>query len=179
MHFEPRELTLRDGRTVRLRAVLPSDEEEILQAFDRMGTDARYMRFMSARHYVNVDRLRKVLASFPESGLALAATVPADDGIDIVGTASIMVAEQPGACEFAISIVDDWAGAGLGRILLEALIDVARERGLARVEGYVLASNRAMLGLANRVGFIERRDPRDPTIRIVTFLLDRPATPAP
>ena len=46
--FEPRDFTLRDGRAVRVRAVLPSDEEEILQAFDRLDAEARYMRFMAS-----------------------------------------------------------------------------------------------------------------------------------
>ena len=39
-------VTLRDGRVVHIRAIRASDEAEILQAFDRMSADARYMRFM-------------------------------------------------------------------------------------------------------------------------------------
>ncbi len=39
-------VTLGDGRVVHIRAIRASDEAEILQAFDRMSADARYMRFM-------------------------------------------------------------------------------------------------------------------------------------
>jgi acetyltransferase len=162
---------LRDGRTVHLREIRPTDEEEILQAFDRMGPDARYMRFMSARQHVDVERLRTVLASFPEKGFAIAATVPAPDGIDIVGSASYVVEPDAKGCEFAISITDAWGGAGLGRKMMEALIDAARARGLVEMKGFVLAKNASMLALARRVGFKTERDPQDFSVKIVTLAL--------
>jgi acetyltransferase len=168
--FEPRDIALRDGRKVHVRAIQPSDEEEILQAFDRMGADARYMRFMTSVREANVGRLRNVLASFPEKGLAIAATVPAADGIDIVGTASFVL-DGAGGCEFAISILEAWGGAGLGRKMMEALIAAAKDRGLTEMQGFVLAQNRAMLRLAERVGFKVKADPGDFAVRIVTLAL--------
>ena len=161
MHFEPTEVRLRNGRTVRLRAIGPADEEELLQAFDRLGPHARYMRFMHAVREANIPRLRTALGSFPEKGLALAATVPADDGIDIVGTATFVLGADGTDCEFAVSVVDAWAGAGLGRTLMTALIEAARRRGLLEMVGFVLAQNQPMLKLAGRLGFTVRRDPDD------------------
>jgi len=159
--FDPADIVLRDGRTVRLRALARSDEEEILQAFDRLGQEARYMRFMHAVREVNLPRLRKVLDSFPEKGLAIAATVPAEDGIDIVGSATFMIGARGNDCEFAVAVVDGWAGAGLGRVLMTALVDAARKRGLREMTGFVLAENGAMLRLAARLGFAVGRDPDD------------------
>ena len=164
--FEPVELTARNGRVVRVRAVTPADEEEILQAFERLGSHSRYMRFMHAVREANTRRLREVLASFPAKGLAIAATVPADDGIDIVGTATFILGADPATCEFAISVADDWAGAGLGRSLMTLLIEAARRRGLVTMEGFVLAENGPMLRLAGKLGFESRRDPDDYAVRI-------------
>ena len=154
-----------------MRAILPTDEEELLQAFDRLKPEARYMRFMSSIRHPDVDRLHKVLASFPEEGFAVGATVPAPDGIDLVGTASFILEGESGSCEFAISIVEEWGGAGLGRKLMEALIDVARRRGLARMRGFVLSVNRPMLGLATRLGFEVKAVPDDFSVRVVTLEL--------
>src|SRR4030095_1573362 len=92
-------------------------EEELLESLDRMAPGSRYSRFMATIREPNVKRLREVLASFPERGMAIIATVPAPDGIDIVGSASFML-EAPGECEFAISVGDAWGGAGLGRALM-------------------------------------------------------------
>jgi RimJ/RimL family protein N-acetyltransferase len=168
--FEPRQVALRDGRNVRVRALLPGDEEEVLQAFDRLGPEARYTRFMASVKLANEQRLRTVLASFPQGGLAIAATVPADDGIDIVGTASFVI-EDARSAEFALAIVDAWCGAGLGRRLLEAIVEAARARGLERLRGFVLASNQPMLALGRRLGFEAHADPDDFTIRVLTLAL--------
>jgi len=54
--------TLRDGRVVHLRAMRPDDEAELLQAFERMSDEARYMRFMRLVREPDMERVRKVLA---------------------------------------------------------------------------------------------------------------------
>ena len=175
MRFEPLDLTLRNGRTVHVRAIVPTDEEEILQAFERLGSQSRYMRFMHSVREANVQRLREVLASFPEKGLAIAATVPAEDGLDIVGAASFIIGPGPDNCEFALSVVDSWAGGGLGGVLLTALIEAARRRGLHEIVGFVLAENQPMLRLASRLGFEVTRDPDDFAVRVCTLALGEPA----
>ncbi len=173
--FEPIDVELRGGRLVHVRAVLPTDEEEILQAFDRLSPGARYMRFMGSVRTLNVERLRTALTSFPQRGMAIAATVPSVDGVDIVAAASFMLGEQPGTCEFAISVVDDWAGAGLGSAMLGALIRAARRRGLAEMHGDVLAENGAMLKLAEKLGFSIAAQPGDFSMRTCRLQLDAAA----
>ncbi len=99
------------------------------------------------------------------------ATVPAADGIDIVGTAVFVIGGDPATCEFAITIAADYGGAGLGRTLLAALVDAARRRGLREMEGFVLAVNKPMLRLAQRVGFSVSPDPDDRAIRLCRLRL--------
>jgi acetyltransferase len=166
-----RDLTLRDGRMVHLRAVAPADEAEILQAFERLSEEARYMRFMRIVHAPDRERLRSVLASFPEAGIGLVATVPADDGLDIVGSAIAVVGVDPTRCEFAITVAAGFGGVGLATALMTALIDAARRRGLAEMEGFVLSQNRAMLGLAKRLGFSIAYEPGDASVRICRLAL--------
>jgi GNAT superfamily N-acetyltransferase len=169
--FTAVDITLRDGRAVHIRAMRPADEAEILQAFDRLSQDARYMRFMRTVRDVNVERLRKTLASFPVCGLGIVATVPATDGIDVVGSAIFVIGSDPATCEFAITVAAEYGGAGLGRVLLTALITAAKQRGLKEMEGFVLAANKPMLGLAARVGFSVSIDPDDRAIRLCRLRL--------
>ena len=173
------DITLRDGRTVHLRAIRSADEEELLQAFQRLDPDARYMRFMRVVREANVDRLRSFLALFPESGTALVATVPASDGIDIVGVASVIIGNDPTSGEFAVTIAAEYGGAGLGHTLMSELIAAARARGLMAMEGYVLRINTPMLRLAERLGFTTSPDPDDPSVVICRLRLDSPATRSP
>jgi len=115
------DIALRDGRPVHLRALGPSDEAEILQAFQRLSDDARYMRFMRVVRTPDPERLRAVLASFPERGIGIVSTVPAGDGIDIVGSAiAVFTADRPN-CEFAITVASEYGGSGLGLAIVDAI----------------------------------------------------------
>jgi acetyltransferase len=165
------EITLRDGRNVHIRAVRPTDEAEIVQAFDRMSEDARYMRFMRFVREPNLERLRKALALFPEKGIGLVATAPAADGIDIVGSAIAVIEADPVRCEFAINVDSKFSGTGLATKLMNLLIDAAKTRGLRVMEGFVLAENESMLRLAKRIGFTVTRDPEDSGVRVCRLQL--------
>jgi len=165
------DITLRDGRAVHVRAMRPTDEAELLQVFNRTSDDARYMRFMRVVREPNLERLRKTLAKFPDGGIGLVATIPADDGIDIVGSAIAVIESEPGHCEFAINVDAAFGGAGLATALMKTLIDSARRRGLTVMEGFVLAENQSMLRLAKRLGFSIAPDAEDRTLRICRLQL--------
>lgn len=129
------------------------------------------MRFMRLVKAPNEERLRQTLATLHETGFGLVATVPAEDGYDIAGSAIYILGKDRSTCEFATTIVDAYAGAGLGRALMTALIGEAKRRGVAEMEGFVLAENRPMLRLAARLGFSIAPDPDDGTIRLCRLRL--------
>ncbi|HSI54842.1 MAG: GNAT family N-acetyltransferase [Ramlibacter sp.] len=158
-------ITLRDGRSVHLRDAGIGDEAEYLQAFGRMGAHARYMRMMHVVRDPNVERVRAALASFPDEGIGLVATVPAGDGIDIVGSVVAIFSDDRTHCEFATSVAAEYGGVGLATALMTALIDEARRRGLKEMDGYVLAENQPMLKLARRLGFSVKYIAGDASVR--------------
>jgi acetyltransferase len=166
--------TLRDGRAVHLRATCVADEAELLQAFERMSDEARYMRLMHVVREPNLERVRSVLASFPEAGIGIVATVPAADGIDIVGSAIAIFGSDRATCEFATTVDAAFGGAGLGTTLMKALIEETRRRGLKQMEGFVLSENQPMLRLARRLGFSVKYAPGDTSVRICWLALDQP-----
>lgn len=163
----PTDLTLRDGRQVHLRATTAADEAEILQGFERLSAHSRYMRLMHVAHEPDVALLRSVLASFPERGVGVVATIPADDGIDIVGSATAVFAPDGAHCEFAVTVADTFCGVGLASALMRALMDEARAHGMREMVGYVLAENAPMLALARSLGFSNEPDPGDHAVRVV------------
>jgi GNAT superfamily N-acetyltransferase len=85
----------------------------------------------------------------------------------IVGGARYAAGTGSTDCEFAVTVAEQWHGLGLARRLLEALMRAARARGFERMEGYILASNTRMLGLAKRLGFAEVESPEGPSVRMV------------
>ena len=165
------DITLRDGRSVHLRALSSDHEAEILQTFERLSDAARYMRFMRVVRTPDRDRLHAVLESFPEAGIGIVATVPAADGIDIVGSAIAVFTADRTSCEFAITVAAEFGGAGLATRLMTTLIDEAKRRALKQMEGLVLSQNQPMLRLARRLGFRIESEPGDPTVRVCRMTL--------
>jgi len=165
------DITLRDGRVVHIRAARPADEAEMLQAFHRLGKDARYMRFMRYVNEPDRERMREVLASFPDGGGSVVATIPAADGIDIVGGATYLVGNDRSSCEFAITVTAEYCGVGLARILMTALVGMAKMHGIREMDGFVLAVNQPMLCLARSLGFTVTPDPEDGTVRLCRLRL--------
>lgn len=147
-------VALRDGRVVTLREIEEADAKEILAAFERLSPESRYLRFMQHKKQIEATALERGV--HPRSGLefVLVATVPADDGIDIVGAAQYVRADSGEAtCEFAVTVADDWRGVGLAAELVSRLVRRARRDGYLLIEGHVLDSNEAMLALARDLGF--------------------------
>lgn len=169
--YRPRDLKLRDGRRVTLRAIREADAAEIVQAFDRLSQQARYSRFMQHKKSLDLAVLERGVRPVPGREFVFVATVPADDGIDIVGAARyVPVSADPAdfsRCEFAITLVEDWHHSGLARELMASLVRRARRDGYAAIEGHVLADNAAMLGLARRLRFESFAVPEDPTVMLV------------
>jgi len=168
------DITLRDGRSVHVRGLRVADEAEFMQAFQRLSSHARYMRFMRAVSEPDPERLRAKLASFPESGIGIVATVPAADGIDIVASAIAVFTGDRASCEFAITVASEFGGVGLATAMMTTLIDEARRRGLKEMEGFVLTQNQPMLRLARRLGFSIKSERDDPTVRVCRMTLDPP-----
>ena len=173
--YRARRATLRDGRQVLIRAVRPDDADEIRQAFGRMSSESRYMRFLQHKRELDPDRLQHGVHPVLGREFVLVATIPAADGIDIVGAVRYVAAPVRGACEFAVTIADDWQRVGLAATLMRSLIRRAARDGYRSIEGLVLRDNRAMLELARRLGFKVKFEPGDGSLRRVVRRLARPA----
>jgi hypothetical protein len=138
------DLRLRDGRVVHLRAATPADEAEFVQTFERLSREARYMRFMRVVREPDLAQLRTVLASFPEAGIGLVATVPADDGIDIVGSADRGLRRRADRAS-SPSRSRRRSRRPASRPRDDRAHHEARRRGRTAMEGFVLTSNQPML----------------------------------
>jgi RimJ/RimL family protein N-acetyltransferase len=177
--YHPRRLRLRDGREVLLRAAVASDAAEIVQAFERLSADSRYHRFMQHKKQLNPAALERGVHPQPGRDFALLATIPAADGIDIVGAAQYVRANENNAstCEFAITVAEDWRGSGLATELLARLVRRAPRDGYATMEGSVIAQNTPMLALARKLGFQVEPVPEDATVVRVQRALKRAKLP--
>jgi GNAT superfamily N-acetyltransferase len=166
--FEPVDIQLRNGRAVTVRAIRTDDRDKLQDAIRALSPDSRYSRFFSPLRELPASLLERATNPDAEGEVQLVAvTGTRDDQTRIVAGARYAATAVSGDCEFAVAVIDDWHGIGLARRLLEMLMREARTRGFARMEGYILASNASMLGLATRLGFVRVASPEGPHVCLV------------
>ncbi len=158
---------LRDGTEVTVRTSRPEDAAQLQAAIRRMSMESRYSRFFSPLRELPPTLLARATNPDAEGELQLVAVAGSGSDGEIVGGARYAATAADGDCEFGVAVADDWHGRGLARLLLETLMRTARARGFARMEGYILATNAAMLGLAKGLGFATVRSPEGPTVCLV------------
>jgi GNAT superfamily N-acetyltransferase len=146
-------LELRDGSRVLLRPVMPEDKERLVQGLDRLSPASRYRRFMTA-----VARIPpKQLAYFTEldyvNHYAVGAITLDEPGEPGVGVARyVRLVEQPEVAEVAVTIIDEYQGRGLGKLLLRALAAVAAEHGIQTFQAEIMGDNHGARALVTGLG---------------------------
>jgi GNAT superfamily N-acetyltransferase len=156
------EATLRDGRRVRVRQITADDRGRFVAGLRRMSPRSRYLRFHRLVTDLTDAELR--LLAEPDQRLhrawgALAMDEPGEPGVGVARY--IRDGDDPTQAEFALTVVDDFQGAGLGRLLLETIIADALRHGVERLTAPVLAENTAALRLFERLGGRLRRERED------------------
>jgi RimJ/RimL family protein N-acetyltransferase len=137
--------------TLQIRPVEADDAERLVDLHNRCSDEARYFRFHAAKPRLRTVEARYLAAVDGEARVALAATTIEDGEERIVADARFDLVGD-GDAEAALLLRDDFAGRGLGTLLLDRLLKRAAETGVRRVLLDILPENKAMLALAHRVG---------------------------
>jgi acetyltransferase len=137
---------------VTLRPLRPEDRD-IEHAFvSGLSPETRHNRLLGGAIAITREYIERLVSVDYSRDMALAATTMLD-GEKLIGVARYVLDRNNESAEFAIVVADSWQGRGIGSRLLAKLIDVARRRGLKRLYGDILATNRPMLELARKLGF--------------------------
>jgi RimJ/RimL family protein N-acetyltransferase len=160
---------LRDGRQVEIRALRPEDEADLLVAVGRTGAKSLQRRFFVTKHGFSEKEKEFFMKIDFVNHVALVAEIDEDGGPAIVGGGRYVVAE-PGQAEVAFMVVDAYQGQGIGKILTQHLIGLARAAGLKQLAADVLPGNTGMRKVLERFGFQIARS-RDPQVVHLTLPL--------
>jgi acetyltransferase len=163
-----------DGTRFLVRPIAPGDFERVRTFQDELSFGTRYFRFGRGDFRYADEQLRGLCSPDPAQREHLVA-LAGEDGAEqpMAGSARYIVSDDGQEGEFTIVVLDRWQGHGLGRRLMRALIARARCRGLRRLHGQILGSNRRMLEFVERLGFALEPESRSQPIRRVSLSLRR------
>ena len=162
---------MRYAKTVRLTGGLE------LLVRNAVASDARALRDIMQRTHAETD----YLLSYPDEqsvdeeqeARSLAETERSDNEVELVAVVDGKIVGSAGVtavgsrrkvahrARFGISVLQEYWGMGIGRVLMDACIDSARRAGYSELELEVVADNERAVSLYRRAGFEEYgRNPR-------------------
>jgi acetyltransferase len=145
--------TTNKGIDIFIRLIRPDDAALLVDLFESLSPRSKYMRFFThikcltksmITQFVQIDYDREIaLVALSKSGLEK----------KMLGVARVIRGGDQKQAEFSVIVADSWQGKGIGAALLQRCISMAKERGIQRVTGIVLAENTQMLALGRKLGF--------------------------
>ncbi|HCW68243.1 MAG TPA: GNAT family N-acetyltransferase, partial [Thalassospira lucentensis] len=168
-----KELVLDDGTTYLLRPIKPEDEPAHYEFMSKLTPEDIHFRFFgSVRELPHSEMARQTQLDY-DRDMAFLAIVP--DGLEqgqIHGMVQVVIDPNNEHAEYAVMVRSDIKGRGLGRVLMEQMIEFCRRKGTETFIGQVLPNNRRMLTLCEKLGF-SRKYLADEEVFEVTLPLQR------
>ena len=133
---------LTDGSTIEIRPARPDDLDAVRDMHEKLSPDSLYLRFFSMSPIAAEREARRLCREPARDHAALLALM---DG-ELIGCGSYECDDPPSrSAEIAFTVPDDMHHRGVGMLLLEHLISMARSRGLHAFTAETLSENAAML----------------------------------
>ena len=147
------ERNLKDGTPIVLRPIKPEDEPMWHELLGSCSTQSLWFRFsylfkqttheMASRYcFIDYDRELGIVAEVEEEGQR-----------KLIGVGRLVADVDHEAAEYAVIVVDRWHGHGLGGLLTDYCLEVAKRWGVSKVVGEVSKENTRMLATFRNRGF--------------------------
>lgn len=155
MVCEPIEIQDKLGRTVILRTPTPNDADALIQYLKVISGETPYLirepEEITLTHEQEVDFINNSIAS--KRSTILIATI---DGKHI-GNCSLQslgnFKRYAHRCDIAIALYQEYCGCGIGKQMLETVLNIAKELGYEQAELEVISSNNSAIALYEKLGF--------------------------
>ncbi len=147
------ERKLKDGTPVVLRPIKPEDEPLWHDLLGSCSTQSLWFRFsylfkqttheMATRYcFIDYDRELGIVAEVEEEGQR-----------KLIGVGRLVADADHDAAEYAVIVVDRWHGHGLGGLLTDYCLEVAKTWGVHKIVAEVSKDNSRMLATFRNRGF--------------------------
>lgn len=147
---------LRDGTTIVLRPIRPTDADELRNGFARLSERSRFLRFFTPMQQLPASLAERLASIDHVTHRAWVAYDPHGDapppGLGVGVARLVELADDPTSAEAAVAVTDDYQNRGIGRALLSVLGGTAVIAGYETILMHVLRENTGMLELARSLG---------------------------
>ena len=157
MRFEAKTFIDKKGSEITLRNAEPADAEAILKFLKTTNAETRFLICEPEEVTMTVEQDQAFINRKIEDEREL--LLVAFDGDKHIGNCSLMSVGSSvryrHRCSVAIALYKEYCGRGIGRVMLETALDVARNLGCEQAELEVMTENEGAIALYESVGFVK------------------------
>lgn len=152
-----KEFKMNNGRKVLFRPIKPEDEPMEAEMLANTSNESQYFRFFGPMPKVTHEMLIRYTQIDYDREIAIMAEVEEEGAPKMVAVVRLIMDTMTNEAEYAILVADPWQNQGLGSMLTTYILEIAENRGLAKVYANVLNANAYMIRLFEKNGFSIKR----------------------
>lgn len=143
-------MTLKGDKKLNVRAIKGEDEPALKRFHEALSSETLRYRFFTSRRNFRHRELAKFAQIDYEQEMAFVAQ---NKEGEILGEVRTWTDADRVQAEFSVLVGDQAQGIGLGNALMQKMIGYCKQQGTMEMMGTVLAENRPMLKLGEKLGF--------------------------
>lgn len=155
MHFEPKEVTLQNGKTAIFRSPNREDAAEMLDYLKTTAGETHFLLRTPEECTTTVEQEADFLQGVIDSANTVMIVCEVDG--KIAGNCQVAFKNRVRSCHrgsIGIALLQEFWGLGIGTLMLKELISIACARGgIMQLELEVIEGNERAMGLYRKMGF--------------------------
>ncbi len=163
-----------DDVRIFFRPIKPTDERSVQEFFYGLPDQDIYYRFLSAMKVFPHRNAQGMCNIDYEHEMAIVGVQGEIGNEKIVALGRYILDQKSNIAEVDFAVAAEWQHIGVGTFLLHYLCEIAKNKGISGFTAYVLASNRRMLSVFYKVGYMVHASLADGVYEIY-FRFDEPA----
>ncbi|MFO7732744.1 MAG: GNAT family N-acetyltransferase [Candidatus Aminicenantes bacterium] len=153
-----RRVRLRDGTEVTFRPIKPEDEPLWMALLGSCSRESLYSRFRYLFFWQSHDVASRYCYIDYDREMAIVAESGEGDERRLAGVGRLVAEPGRGSAEYAVLVQDTWQNKGLGGMLTDFCLEIARLWGITRITAITTTDNPRMVAVFEKRGFSVARD---------------------
>ncbi|MHA1195079.1 MAG: GNAT family N-acetyltransferase [Promethearchaeota archaeon] len=146
-------LKLKNGKTLLIRPVKPTDERMIQELHYSLDEKDRYFRFFYPVRDFRHSKMQPMVNIDYTTSMIIVGEYNEEGEKQIVALGAFFKSTQPSTAELAFVVRKDWRGLGITKFLLNYLVKIGRELNYRTFTGSILMENKPMLHIIDTSGY--------------------------
>jgi acetyltransferase len=146
-------LTLKDGRKIFTRPVLPTDGPLLVDLFNKLSPQSVYLRFLSNLPSLPENWVYRFTHVDYKMDFALLGLVQEDGKDAVIAVGRYAYDVHTHLTDLAVAVRDDWQHLGLGKSLLAKIVDIGKTNGISIFESLIAPQNEVIKAILTDLGY--------------------------